>query len=785
MPPISGEDEPALKKWVISRLEDISDADSDVLADYVLALVVDTNGTDEANKQSAKENLVDFLHDQTSSFVDDVFGVIQTKAYLPGHVASHSQPVASQTTTAVAPAPVQASNPPAGPSALNPAAQGFVPGSGDNNSRKRAFNDRETSEPRDVKDPHYGRASAGERSMKQMRRGVGRGGGMVADRNWRQGGQARDKNFAGFPGLGSPGLPQQPNMPAQQPSFPPFDFGNPMNMMLGMQQAMGMPPMPPFSQLSSGSPTGFRPGQQPPGFPRPGQQRSPSGDMPPRKFGQRCRDYDTKGFCSRGANCPYDHGPEAEAYDPQNASLKMDIDKPLTDHPPSGHHRGRGGRGSRGGGGHGQTRGGRAPFSSTGPNFDKSNTKVVVEHIPEDKFTEEAVREYFSEFGNIQEVDMQPYKRLAILKFEDYASAKRAYNSPKAIFDNRFVKVYWYKPEDAPPANGTSKKAAEPDSSDAKMEDTAVDPEEFKKKQEEAQKAFEEKQRKIKEAAAARAELERKLKEQEEERKKLMEKLAARNARKGSSTASSPTEGAGSPNKSILEANGNTTDVKTDNLRAKLAELQAEANGMGLSHEEQQESSGEPAPWVRGRGRATYRGRGGYVPRGRGFDSSRGSYRGRGGFGRGGGRGGVMRLDNRPKKVAVPGVPTGSDKDEALRSYLFSNYEFDTVEPHPERPDTQVVTFKERYVAEMFINAAPTIAGVGKVELSWVQGAPAAAAPATKASHPSAPSAPIAPGGRDDTAMGGAGSSSAPGSGPEPPKEVEYDVAEDDDRFFG
>ena len=28
-----------LKKWIIKKLEDISDADSDVLADYVLALV--------------------------------------------------------------------------------------------------------------------------------------------------------------------------------------------------------------------------------------------------------------------------------------------------------------------------------------------------------------------------------------------------------------------------------------------------------------------------------------------------------------------------------------------------------------------------------------------------------------------------------------------------------------------------------------------------------------------------------------------------------------------------
>ncbi|GME23805.1 CCCH zinc finger and RRM domain-containing protein [Neofusicoccum parvum] len=59
-----------LKKWVVKRLEDISDADSDVLADYVLALVR-SEDPDEQVKSNCLENLEDFLRDRnvaSSSF---------------------------------------------------------------------------------------------------------------------------------------------------------------------------------------------------------------------------------------------------------------------------------------------------------------------------------------------------------------------------------------------------------------------------------------------------------------------------------------------------------------------------------------------------------------------------------------------------------------------------------------------------------------------------------------------------------------------------------------------
>ena len=116
------------------------------------------------------------------------------------------------------------------------------------------------------------------------------------------------------------------------------------------------------------------------------------------------------------------------------------------------------GRGDRGG--FMQPRRNRAEFSHNGPNHDRSITTIVVEQIPEERFDESAVREFFAEFGKIEEVTMQAYKRLALVKYEDYISARRAYDSPKVIFENRFVKVYWYKPESIPtlPTNGTTAK---------------------------------------------------------------------------------------------------------------------------------------------------------------------------------------------------------------------------------------------------------------------------------------------------------------------------------------
>ena len=52
-----------LKVWVVDRLLDISDADSDVLADYVLALIR-TDTPDFQLKKDVLESLEDFLKER-------------------------------------------------------------------------------------------------------------------------------------------------------------------------------------------------------------------------------------------------------------------------------------------------------------------------------------------------------------------------------------------------------------------------------------------------------------------------------------------------------------------------------------------------------------------------------------------------------------------------------------------------------------------------------------------------------------------------------------------------
>lgn len=483
---------------------------------------------------------------------------------------------------------------------------------------------------------------------------------------------------------GMPGMPGMPPMPTPPPGFPPLDPNNPLSAIMAMQ-AMGFPPLPGFPPLApAGSPTSAShvTGAN-------ASQREP----PPKRVGERCKDYDTKGFCALGSACPYEHGSDlivipgqsdgmlslreiylilmvVAEYDPNNAIMD-NVKSPngqAAAEPRRNGDRGRGrgrGRMQSDRGGHPSGRTNRAPFSHIGPINDRSITTIVVEQIPEEKFDEESVRDFFNQFGNIEEVTMQPYKRLAIVKFDHYSSARRAYESPKVIFDNRFVKVYWYKPDSVPkpPVNGAGN-ASSPTSA-KNTEEEMIDVAEIERKQAEAQKAHEEKARKLKEAESKREELEKKMKAQAEERKKLLEKLAAKSGSKTATATSGETTADAGLNGSTSERKNSS---QTEALKAKLAELEAEAESIGLNPDEPY------AGYGRGRGRGGYRGRGGFAPRGRGFDPYRGSFRGRGSFfgAPGIGRGGaVKRLDNRPKRVAVSGVEFGTTKDEALRQYLF------------------------------------------------------------------------------------------------------------------
>ena len=331
---------------------------------------------------------------------------------------------------------------------------------------------------------------------------------------------------------------------------------------------------------------------------------------------------------------------------------------------PNGHNpmqdfRGRGqtrGRGFSDRGG--QRRNTRADFSQLGPNHDRSITSIVVEQIPEENFEEAQVRQFFSDFGTIDEVTMKPYKRLALVKFDNYQAAKAAYDSPRVIFDNRFVKVYWYKPDAAssPTENGHSAaKAGSPTSTAvAKPEEPAFDKEKFQRDAEAAQKKLEERKAQAQQNNAKLAEIEKKQAELKKKREEELARIKAKLADKGITTQGETTD--------VEKRKDEQNEKKQSAAQGILARLEAEAISMGVDPNTDVPERGRGRGYFRGRGRGSHRG----------FDPSRASFRGGRGAYRGAVRaGGAYNLDNRPKKVKVEGVHFDDAKDEALKQYLF------------------------------------------------------------------------------------------------------------------
>ncbi|KAL8348404.1 hypothetical protein RB598_001616 [Gaeumannomyces tritici] len=708
------QDAPLVKAWIVKRLENTSDADIDVLADYVLALLGHDGSAQEVRENCEKE-IPDFLQEDATVFLDDVFAALAYRSYLPG--APPAPKVAP-------PQPQPPAAPPSGPrypAALSGAAPAFAPQTG---SRKRSYHDRGDTESRAGPGD---RGGFGGRATKQPRR-QGYGNAPSAYNNGAAPGPFQSH---GFPPAG---------LPSAELEYDPMSLMPPMDALLP-----GFHPPPPG---------GFPPGA--PHFPQ-----SAKGQGSRRR---RCRDYDAQGFCTRGNTCQYEHvpsvgyGASASAaqgqfggYDPTNSSLLLPEGQ---SHMPAqlpgfpsfpGAFDPRLGQGRHG---NGQGRGGRkngyrSQLSADGPSHDKSKTTIVVENIPEEKFSEDEVRGFFSQFGNIVSVSMQPYKRLALVKFAKWGSANAAYRSPKVIFDNRFVRVFWHKEDGSTlPApvplggsngsngsnvsNGTAGVDAKDgaangqDESNGEHAEPDVDMEEFVRRQEEAQKAFDEKKRKKEEVERQRQELEERQKEllakQQAEKEKLKAKMAA---------AGHTGKQDSSPEITFSKLSGPTSDKgggRTDALRAQLAALEDEARSMGLNPNEMDEAPawGAPPP-LRGRGGYRGRGRGGYAPPWAGYPP-----RGGGGFrGRGGGHHAAYAaysLDHRPKRVAVSGVDfSDSDKDEKLRHHLLGVGEFKDIQCEK---GVARVTFNDRRTAEAFFNGVSSGGGIlgidGTLEVSWV-----------------------------------------------------------------
>ncbi|KAJ3336480.1 hypothetical protein HDU93_002715 [Gonapodya sp. JEL0774] len=94
-------------------------------------------------------------------------------------------------------------------------------------------------------------------------------------------------------------------------------------------------------------------------------------------------------------------------------------------------------------------RGGRdAPIlAGMGSRMDHSKTSIVIERIPEEHLSTDSLNHFFRKFGTITNITLESYQRRAVIQFSNAAEANAAYRSPEPVFDNRFVRIFFYRPE--------------------------------------------------------------------------------------------------------------------------------------------------------------------------------------------------------------------------------------------------------------------------------------------------------------------------------------------------
>ncbi|KAI8994889.1 hypothetical protein BDB01DRAFT_774444 [Pilobolus umbonatus] len=481
----------------------------------------------------------------------------------------------------------------------------------------------------------------------------------------------------------------------------------------------------------------------------------------------QCRDYNEKGFCMRGDMCPYDHGMDrivvddnvnpfpgpfpgngpiptlaravpqpffpipADAYDPERAGLlpthdmnNFNIGMMNPDMNPMMHmnntmmntnnrgtlnRRGRGGRGGRGGY---QSGAYRNQNNST-------NTTLTVEKIPPEFCQISTVNDFFAKFGTITNISVQPQGQRAIIQYSTRAEAENAYSSPDAIFDNRFVKVYWHKEDAVPPTAPTNTNGTESNPVASGINPNEPDPQLVAARAAELAKEREEKQKKHQEHMKTILDLQKKreqqLQQQIDEQKRLLAKLSdsanmtqsekaellralkaiqsdIATSKSAANDVSSQPIAAPQPTPSqptgshVTHSDSQETENKeetTEDLKLKLARLEAEAATLGIHSKA---------------------GRGGYYPRG----GVRGGWpRARGGLTR-------MSLDNRPTKILVKDIPSEINPTE-LREH-FDQY--GTISLFEPKEAELLVQYSQRFEAEKAMAVGSNFNGTN-LQLNW------------------------------------------------------------------
>jgi len=76
----------------------------------------------------------------------------------------------------------------------------------------------------------------------------------------------------------------------------------------------------------------------------------------------------------------------------------------------------------------------------------RNDKTLVVEKIPDDKLSLETVNEWFKKFGTVTNVAIDASSAKALVSFSTHEEAHAAWKSEDAVFNNRFVKIFWHRP---------------------------------------------------------------------------------------------------------------------------------------------------------------------------------------------------------------------------------------------------------------------------------------------------------------------------------------------------
>lgn len=730
---------PHLKQWLVRTLEPICDAEPGALADYVLALLKHNVPENEMRKELTVQ-LDEFLEKEGPPFIDTLFTVLRTKSYLPyDNAPAYSSSSTQHPHDVGIPIPLD----------------GLIQNNSTSTERgqKRSI---EYDDHRPVKGPRLSASGPFSRYPEAQdyrawedrsdRTGMGGMNGQQIqtyqppDRR----GICRDYHKNGYCARGalckyshgddafvpSQLFPMNGSGPLPfLPMFPPFAMTGPSAAYDPHEARMDMRPGPGIMDSNG------RAHQRPPLVPRARQEehsRSRStGELPV------IQDLTPQDIAMMNASTPPGQSTIQDARFMQQSSEDVDVDVNLEGDAtnPSVHDK-RGGFEPRG------ARGGRGTFAGNVQNFrpgKRTDKTLVIEKIPQDKLSLDAVNGWFKRFGTVTNVAIDAHNAKALVSFSEHHEALAAWKSEDAVFNNRFVKVFWHRPMEGHGQKGARMLAASAPlvasiSSRPPVPTNAASPPSLTQAETPAPAPsptiVHPRKLPVSGTASDLAAKQKLLEQQIAEQKSLMSALAtatpgekkqimARLRKLGEELHSSatPAIAAGTP-QSPSPATGRATSAtpqasdheqremerldkelelhsaasgpeSTEELQAKLAKLKEEAASLGIT-----EPSYGPYRPYRGRGRG-----------GRGFHR---------GAGRGGPPRGSMKLDNRPRRLLIKAV--SDDAVPAIRNWYEATGQLESVSA----VDGDVlVGFRTRAAAEQALAKGNDIPSIGTVQIIW------------------------------------------------------------------